>query len=67
VVEVRFQSKMPGEALESIAGEFFNALLDQQLREKVGQESEKIRNLILAHALSRVEFESVNEVQVPLE
>ena len=39
--------------LAAVAGEFANELLDQRLRALVQQESEPVRNLILAHALSR--------------
>lgn len=53
IVEVRFRSKsqLP---LDSIAGEFCNEILDQSLREIVARESEPVRNLVLAYALSRV-------------
>jgi His-Xaa-Ser system protein HxsD len=33
---------------------FFQELLDQELREKVGEETASLRTLILAHAFSRV-------------
>jgi His-Xaa-Ser system protein HxsD len=56
IVEVRFQPKTSEISLKMVAGEFFNDLLDQQLREVVGRESEQIRNLILAHALSKTDF-----------
>ena len=53
-VQVHFQAK-DGDAaiLRAITGEFFNELLDQRLRSLVQRESEPVRNLILAHALSR--------------
>jgi His-Xaa-Ser system protein HxsD len=51
-VGVRFRGKIRGADLAAIAGEFANELLDQTLREIVSQESEPVRNLILAHALS---------------
>jgi His-Xaa-Ser system protein HxsD len=54
IIEVRFHSKGPQHQLHSIAGEFCNEILDQRLREMVARESEPVRNLILAHALSRV-------------
>src|SRR5437764_5554272 len=54
IVEVRFRSKGSQLSLDSIAGEFCNEILDQRLRELVGRDSEPVRNLILAHALSRV-------------
>jgi His-Xaa-Ser system protein HxsD len=53
---VRFRAKAPAPPLDQIAGEFCNELLDQTLREIVAQESEPVRNLVLAHALSRTSF-----------
>lgn len=59
IVEVRFRSKdHPLVSLDSIAGEFVNEILDQTLREIVSRESEPVRNLVLAHALSRVDLVS---------
>jgi His-Xaa-Ser system protein HxsD len=54
-----FISKSTTVNLKTIAGLFFNELLDQSLREKIGTESEPIRNLIMAHALSKVDFISM--------
>jgi His-Xaa-Ser system protein HxsD len=54
VMYIRFRTKNSDTPLESIAGEFCNEILDQRLREVVAQESEPTRNLIMAHALSRV-------------
>jgi His-Xaa-Ser system protein HxsD len=53
-VEVRLQSKDLRVPLEPIVGEFCNEVLDQRLREIVARESEPVRNLILAHALSGI-------------
>lgn len=53
VVEVRFRTKSATEKVVQIAGEFFNEMLDQSLREIISKESEAERNLILAHALSK--------------
>jgi His-Xaa-Ser system protein HxsD len=65
-VEVRFQSKNTEVPLDSIAGEFCNEVLDQTLREIVGRESEPVRNLVLAHALSRVNFANLeSELRPP--
>jgi His-Xaa-Ser system protein HxsD len=55
-VVVRFRPKAAEPPLDQIAGEFCNELLDQSLREIVARESEPVRNLILAHALSRTPF-----------
>ena len=54
VVEVRLRARGPQVPLDVIAGEFCNEVLDQRLREIVARESEPVRNLVLAHALSRV-------------
>ena len=48
----RFRAKNAGGDCRHTAGEFFNELLDQRLREIVQRESEPVRNLILAHALA---------------
>jgi His-Xaa-Ser system protein HxsD len=53
IVEVRFRLKSAEIPLQPIAGEFCNEVLDQRLREIVARESKPVRNLIMAHALSR--------------
>lgn len=40
----------------SVAEEFFRELLDQELREQIGEETRPLRALILAHAFSRVDL-----------
>jgi His-Xaa-Ser system protein HxsD len=45
-----------------LEGEFMNALLDHTLRERIARETEGVRNLILAHALSRTSL-----IAAPLE
>lgn len=52
-VGVRFRSKVAGRDCSPIASEFLNELLDQTLRVHVAAETEPVRNLILAHALSK--------------
>jgi His-Xaa-Ser system protein HxsD len=54
IVEVRFEARDLRFPLEPIAGEFCNEVLDQRLREILARESEPVRNLILAHALSGI-------------
>lgn len=51
-VAVRFRPQRLGDDLTRLAGQFTNELLDQTLREEVQHETEAVRNLILAHALS---------------
>lgn len=64
-IEVRFQAKSAQVPLDSIAGEFCNEILDQRLREIVARESEPVRNLVLAHALSRVDLTAEEPVCRP--
>lgn len=42
---------------ESLEGDFRNELLDQELREAIAEETERVRNLILAHAFSGLTIE----------
>ena len=51
-VRVRLQSKALSTDIDSVVGEFCNEVLDQELREVVAQETEAVRNLILAQAFS---------------
>lgn len=55
-VEVRLKPTKSCEQLDLLAGQFCNEVLDQRLREVVALESEGVRNLILAHALSRAQL-----------
>jgi His-Xaa-Ser system protein HxsD len=50
VITVR--AKPGGLALETVGGEFTNALLDQQLRLEIGQETQSLRQLIVAKAFA---------------
>jgi His-Xaa-Ser system protein HxsD len=52
-VELMF-AEMTSEARAlEVAREFFQELLDQELRQKIGAETAPLRNAILAHAYSR--------------
>ncbi len=42
----------PSLDLQAFAGRFRNAVLDQDLREQIAQQTEGLRNVILAHAFS---------------
>ena len=44
--------KMASDTIELLTGEFCNEVLDQELREAVAQETEAVRNLLLAQAFS---------------
>jgi His-Xaa-Ser system protein HxsD len=65
IVEVRLRAKSSQVPLDSIAGEFCNEALDQRLREIVTRESEPVRNLVLAHALSRVGLANLESESPP--
>ncbi len=54
--EVVFTSKQGPEDWNKLRGMFLNELLDQTLREQVARETESVRNLILAHALSKMDL-----------
>src|SRR5215472_6731063 len=49
---VRIRAKSRGLPLESISGEFQNALLDQQLRQDIDRETARLRELIVAKAFA---------------
>jgi His-Xaa-Ser system protein HxsD len=53
IVEARMRPKRPTDDPDAILREFFNDLLDQKLRAVVAGETAGIRDLIMAHALSR--------------
>ena len=51
-----FNAATPDVNIEQVAGDFMNDLLDQCLRDKLSKETEVVRNLILAHALSQTDL-----------
>jgi His-Xaa-Ser system protein HxsD len=51
-IRVTLQPKRVIDNLDHLSGEFQNEVLDQELREAVAQETEGIRNLLLAQAFS---------------
>lgn len=51
-VDVRLRSREGEADLEAAFGRFMNDLLDHCLRAQIAAETEPVRNLILAHALS---------------
>ena len=53
-IEVRLTPKSNTSALDLLEGEFRNEVLDQDLRESVAEETERVRNLLLAQAFSQV-------------
>jgi len=50
--QVWLQPKSQAVDIEQLAGEFWNELLDQELREAIWEETADIRNLLLAQAFS---------------
>lgn len=52
-LEVRLRPQRPGIESESLAGEFLNQLIEEKLRDHIGRETQRSRDLILAHALSK--------------
>jgi His-Xaa-Ser system protein HxsD len=50
--QVRLTAKSGNMPLDMLEGEFRNELLDQDLRESIAEETERVRNLILAQAFS---------------
>lgn len=52
-IVVTLKPKGPLNNLQRLAGDFENEVLDQELREVVGQETEGVRNLLLAQAYAQ--------------
>lgn len=50
---VRIRPKEESADAEAVAGEFCNRLLDQSLADRIAKETAPIRDLIMAHALSK--------------
>ena len=70
IVEIRFKGK-PGRVQAHPGEEFMNRLLDQTLRDQIAAETAPLRNLIVAHALSKTclispELERVATSEDPL-
>ncbi len=53
---VRVKAKPGGPALETVAGDFKNALLDQQVRQDLSRETSSLRELIVAKAFAEGNF-----------
>ena len=59
-IEVVLKPKEPLDNLEYLAGEFCNEVLDQDLREVVAEQTDAVRNVLLAHAFSRTSLVNAN-------
>ena len=55
-IQVRLTAKSGNTPLDTLEGDFRNELLDQDLRESIAEETERVRNLILAQAFSGASF-----------
>lgn len=53
---VAFTVKSPAILTANLTEEFLNELLDQRLREHISVETLPVRNLIMAHALSKLDL-----------
>ncbi len=51
-IQVRLTAKSGTMPLDTLEGEFQNELLDQDLRESIAEQTERVRNLILAQAFT---------------
>jgi His-Xaa-Ser system protein HxsD len=56
---ISYPSSKSPESVDHMVSEFKKELLDQDLRKRIGIETEAVRNLILAHAFSKTSL--VNE------
>lgn len=56
ILKITFTPKSSPENRYQVRSEFLNELLDQQLREQIGSETLAVRNLIMAHALSKLDL-----------
>jgi len=52
VFSVRIRAKADGKALDTISGDFENALIDQQVRQDIERETARLRELIVAKAFA---------------
>ena len=55
-LELRFAVRTSDEDAQTIERLFFQDLLDQELREQIGEETRPMRALVLAHAFSRTDL-----------
>lgn len=55
-IEIRLRAKKTTDDADFMIRELFNNLLDQQLRKVIAKETSGIRDLLMAHALSRTTF-----------
>jgi len=56
ILSVRVRQKPGGPSLESVAGDLENALIDQQVRHDLEQQTSRLRELIVAKAFAEGNF-----------
>jgi His-Xaa-Ser system protein HxsD len=55
-VSLRFKANVAEDAAREVTRQFFQELLDQELREHIADETNAVRTLILAHAFSNADL-----------
>ena len=53
-IQVSLTAKSENASPDTIEGDFRNELLDQDLRESIAEQTERVRNLLLAQAFSEI-------------
>lgn len=61
IVSLKGKEKLTKQKLESLAGEFYNELLNWTLRQKISQNNQKIREYIVSQALLSASEEVTEE------
>lgn len=56
-IQVRLTARSGKPLLPTVEDDFLSELLDQELRESIAQETERVRNLLLAQAFSGLSWE----------
>ncbi len=51
-ISLTLKPKSDNEPLSTLEGDFWNELLDQDLRESIAEQTERLRNLLMAQAFS---------------
>lgn len=57
-IRVCLTAKSDTDRVDKLEGEFHNELLDQDLRESIAEETERVRNLLMAQAFSGLATEA---------
>lgn len=65
VCTLTFESRLGDDRIDGAIREFRKELLDQDLRARIGEETQGVRNLILAHAFSGTGLIADDSVPTP--